>query len=453
MTWSHEHATALRSVFLALNENGVSWLVLRNYEGLPDVNRSKDIDLGIASKDITRAARVIATALAKHGFNRAFVTHFLSMHCATYFKVTESRVVSIKIDLMDGFVWRGAHVFDASKLYAGRVRHDDFYVPNHVYDGVMLLVKPLMIGAGVKPGYVDDILNASTRAPEQYRDKLRQIFGQQMGDKLWLLLEQQRFDEITSQRRSASWAAWKQAARNDFGRIVVASFKHFYLEIARRSRRRPASFLAVVGPDGVGKTTFINLLQTELARIFVKEKNDIQLAHFRPHILPNIKQLFSGKKYDVSKEEFSKPHRASPASAPSSLVRLAYYWADYLLGYWLANRRKCARGTVMIFDRYFYDFIVDPRRSRINLPTWLRILFLYLTPQPDLVFFLDCDAEVVYARKQELSKEEIQRQLNEYRKLVAVFPSRFLHLDAGRPPGEMVDIALHEMVTRLYRKI
>lgn len=452
MIWSLEHVAALRSVFHALNHSGIPWLVLRNYEGLPDLNRAKDIDLGIADKDMARAAEVIAAAMADNGFDRVFVTLFLSMHCATYFKVTETGVISVKIDLMDGFVWRGAHVFDASKLYADRVPYSDFFVPNHIDDGVMLLVKPLMIGAGVKPSYVDDILRAKNCAPEQFHLRLRQTLGDYMGDKLWRLLQQDDLEVVAHHKRDVSWAAWWQSARVSLGQTLSASFKHLYLEIARRSSSRPASFLAVVGPDGVGKTTFINLLQEELAKIFVKENNDIQLAHFRPHILPNIKQLFSGKKYDASKEEFTNPHRASPASLPSSFVRLIYYWMDYLLGYWFVNRRKSAQGRIMIFDRYFYDFIVDPRRSRINLPTWLRRLFLRLTPQPDLVFFLDCDAEIVYARKQELAKDEIQRQLNEYRKLSVDFPLRFVHLNANQAPEISCSQALRELVLRSFKR-
>jgi thymidylate kinase len=195
------------------------------------------------------------------------------------------------------------------------------------------------------------------------------------------------------------------------------------------------------------------LLKQELARILVKDSESIQVAHFRPNILPNIKQLLYGRKYDASTEEFTRPHRATPASPPSSLVRLTYYWLDYLLGYWLVYRRKCALGTVMIFDRYFYDFIVDPRRSRINLPAWVRKFFLRLTPQPDLVFFLDCDPDIVYARKQELERDEIERQLTEYRKLASKFPNRFIRLNAQQLPEVICRQALREIVRRSFTQI
>lgn len=451
--WSHEQAAALTSVFDALNQSGIPWLVLRNYEGLPEVNRSKDIDLGLEKNNMAQAEMAIRTALVHHGFDRVFTEDFQYVRCLTFFNVQGADVVSMKIDLLDGFVWRGAQLFEFDRLYASRVAYRNFFVPDAVDDGVMLWMKPLLTGGFVKERYVADIQRVSTSKPEQFRARLSHTFSHQLGDEVWPLIEHGHLEKTIPYQHRLAWAAWRKAARRNPGSTLMASMAHIYSEVARRVRRNPASFLAVAGPDGVGKTTFINLLQQELARVMVKDLDSIQVLHFRPNILPNIKELISGKNYDASTEEFSKPHRAAPASPPSSLARLVYYWADYLLGYWLVNRRKCARGTVMIFDRYFYDFIVDPRRSRINLPAWVRKFFLRLTPQPDLVLFLDCDPDIVYTRKQELERDEIERQLTEYRKLASKFPNRFIRLNAQQLPEVICRQALCEIVRRSFTQL
>lgn len=451
--WSNEQAAALASVFGALNQSGIPWLVLRNYEGLPEVNRSKDIDLGLEKKHIGQISRIITEALASHGFDRLAMDDFQYVRCLTFFNVRGADVVSMKIDLLDGFVWRGAQLFEFAQLYASRVPCRNFFVPAAVDDGVMLWMKPLLTGGFVKERYAEDIRRVSTRNPEQFRERLYRTFGHALSDEVWPLIEHGRLEATIPYQRRLAWTAWWLAARHSLVRTLTASMAHVYSEVARRSQRNPASFFAVVGPDGVGKTTFINLLQQELARIFVKDQDAIQVSHFRPSILPNIKVLIAGKKYDASSEEFNKPHRAAPASPQSSLARLVYYWTDYLLGYWLVNRRKCARGTIIIFDRYFYDFIVDPRRSRINLPAWVRNIFLRLTPEPDLVFFLDCDPDTVYGRKQELSKGEIDRQLMECRKLVEAYPRRFVRLDATQNPEVSVRQAIRELIFRHFDQL
>lgn len=55
MQWNHKHAVALQSVFEALDEQNIPWMIMRNYEGLPEVNTSKDIDIAIPRKDWKKA--------------------------------------------------------------------------------------------------------------------------------------------------------------------------------------------------------------------------------------------------------------------------------------------------------------------------------------------------------------------------------------------------------------
>lgn len=110
-------------------------------------------------------------------------------------------------------------------------------------------------------------------------------------------------------------------------------------------------------------------------------------------------------------------------------------------------------GQTYVFDRYAYDFIVDPHRSRLSLPNWVRRLFLRMIPQPDLVFFLDTSSVEIYGRKQELTLNEIERQLQAYRKLVKSDPARFVKLDASQSADSMVDIALTVICDRLFRKL
>ena len=90
---------------------------------------------------------------------------------------------------------------------------------------------------------------------------------------------------------------------------------------------------------------------------------------------------------------------------------------DYWIGYAFHIRPYLTRGTLVIFDRYFYDVIVDPKRARFAGPAWFANLSARLVPSPDLTVLLDADAELMFARKGELSVEELQRQRHAYRDL------------------------------------
>jgi thymidylate kinase len=90
------------------------------------------------------------------------------------------------------------------------------------------------------------------------------------------------------------------------------------------------------------------------------------------------------------------------------------------LGYIFVVRPKLIRSTLVVFDRYYHDLLVDPRRYRYGGPMWLARLIGKLIPQPDLWILLDAPAEVLHSRKKEVSYEETVRQRKEYLKLMSV---------------------------------
>jgi thymidylate kinase len=69
---------------------------------------------------------------------------------------------------------------------------------------------------------------------------------------------------------------------------------------------------------------------------------------------------------------------------------------------------------LLICDRYYHDLLVDPKRYRYGGPAWAAELVGKLMPQPKLWILLDAPAEVLQARKQEVTLEESARQRQEY---------------------------------------
>ena len=118
----------------------------------------------------------------------------------------------------------------------------------------------------------------------------------------------------------------------------------------------------------------------------------------------------------------------------------------------LILRKEVQYGKYTIFDRYIYDFLIDPKRSRINLSRWVRLLFTHLVIQPQIVFVLLADTEVIYKRKQELTKEEISRQLVEFKELKAL-GKRVVFIDANQDIDTMVNQATEIIMSRFLNKI
>ncbi len=99
-----------------------------------------------------------------------------------------------------------------------------------------------------------------------------------------------------------------------------------------------------------------------------------------------------------------------------SLFRLAYLTLDYVLGYWFLTRFQIAKKpNLVLFDRYAYDMVLDPRRFRMNISGRVAGWFAELVPEPDVIICLYGSPEVIASRKCELSVEETRRQVDALR--------------------------------------
>lgn len=449
--WGEAQARVARRLFAELTARGFQWAVIGNAQGLPDTNPAKDIDVIVDRHRLSEAVALLFDIAKAEGFRLVDSRRFEAMLCSEFYAVRDDGVESVKIDLMTGFVWRGAVIIDASDVARHGLDTGGVHVPDRTLNGFLVWIKPLLTGAGVKAQYRQQIMDALEGDPQEFRRIVEAKCGPRAGREVWELLRRGQIEATVPLARRLRAASWLTSLRREPAATLKAAADHLRCIVALRTRRRSISMLAVVGPDGVGKTTFIDLLRRELARILIKDPESIKVAHFRPRLLPNIKELF--RKGTTDAAEFSQPHRAAPAGRLGSLARISYYWLDYVIGYWLLVRWRSPREHVYVFDRYFYDFLVDPQRSRISLPNWVRRAFLAITPEPSLVFFLDCPADIVHQRKQELPLEEIERQMRIYRELAASHPERFIVLDARRSPAESCAAAVRGATQRLFKPI
>lgn len=445
--WTKKHAEALQEVFEALNGSGIHWLVLRNYEGLPYNNRAKDIDIGAKKSDFQKVYEIISKSLKKHEFSLFEYRKFQYAWCFTFFNVYNFPC-SIKIDIVIPFVWRGVEIVGFDELYAKKITYGNFYVPSQSYDGFMLWAKPLMTGGVIKDKYREDILRAIKSYPHEFFMLIRNKFGNKLFFKIKAFLEKGDLDQTVKYKNQMCFAGYLIGLKRHPINTILSSIEHISKEIQRRCNRPKGSMLTLLGPDGSGKSTIAEKFKEELCNIMVKDPHDVQILHFRPNILPNLKKLFSRSEYDETKEDFTSPHRANPAGLLSSFFRITYYWLDYVIGYWLFLRRHCIAGKIYVFDRYFYDFIVDPFRSRIKLSDSVRSFFLKITPKPDIAVVLYSNATTIYERKKELSLKEIERQLKIYKDIADRYQN-FYTVDTNKPIDEIVGDLSIEYIKRI----
>ena len=168
------------------------------------------------------------------------------------------------------------------------------------------------------------------------------------------------------------------------------------------------------GVDGAGKSTIIEEVRQSLQQ---KYRQKIVVLRHRPSLLPILSSFRYGKSEAEKRTREKLPRQGNNKSGISSFFRFLYYYLDYLLGQYYVYFRYTLRGYTVLYDRYYFDFIIDSRRSNIVLPKgFLRFCYTFIF-KPQVNVFLFAPAEVIYSRKQEMSINDISALTSEYKEL------------------------------------
>ena len=210
---------------------------------------------------------------------------------------------------------------------------------------------------------------------------------------------------------------------NEFDKnIIKTSFKDKILNLLRIIKRilNPTGFsIAILGPDGAGKSTVIN----EIMAIYLP---------FRRKDYFHLKPLYS-KGISSTVED---PHQFPPYSKLKSYIKLLYFVYQYNFG-WIKNIVPLKiKSSLVIFDRYYDDLLVDNKRYRYGASKTFAKFIRFFIPKPDLYFILTTDAKIIYKRKQEVPFAELERQIKGYRALAD--GKRYFNIDVNRTPDEIV---------------
>lgn len=172
------------------------------------------------------------------------------------------------------------------------------------------------------------------------------------------------------------------------------------------------------GVDGAGKTTILR----EFAQLLENEY-EVEVVEFRqrPSFLPILSSFRYGKKTAEQKATFDPPRIGTNSSRVSSYIRFFYYLADYLLGQWLVRWKYRSKKFVILYDRYFFDYIADPKRANIIINQSFALFCYRFVFKPEVNIFLYASPEVVLSRKQELDASAISELTDRYMRLFSNF--------------------------------
>ncbi len=201
--------------------------------------------------------------------------------------------------------------------------------------------------------------------------------------------------------------------------------------------KRKKILLAVIGPDGSGKSTLISGIN----RVFSDRFVHIEYFHWRPGIIPDIGVLLGKRNRFAANTIVTDPHGKKAHSQIFSLFSLLYYLSDYWFAYICGLFSGELTNRLVIFDRYSCDLWLDPKRFRIALPDWFLRYVIRFTPQPDIYLILTGDPKQIHLRKPETSTAAVADFIKKLTLFSNYLGRRGIMIDAMKPPSVVLDEA------------
>ena len=241
----------------------------------------------------------------------------------------------------------------------------------------------------------------------------------------------------------------KKQAHNNF----IVRIKHVFnyvLDCCRQFFMKTGMVITFSGVDGAGKSTVIQKVKFELEK---KMRKRVVVLRHRPSLLPILSAWIKGKKRAEENAIKALPRQGNNNSRLSSLLRFLYYLTDFIIGQFYVYVKHVSRGHIVLYDRYYFDFISDSRRSNINLPDpILKAGYMFLM-KPDLNIFLFANSKIILKRKQELDFNTINKltdsYLNLFKELRKVSSTKYITIE-NINLRDTLDIILQKTSQQLY---
>ena len=392
----------LTLILQSIDRAGIVYCVLRDAHRCEELDGGGEVDVLVLAQQLDHLARL----LAQRGFVRLPTWGQAPHHFFVYYDVATDCWLKLDVvsDIRFGRRLRVFRTSLAADCLAYREPSDGIYVASPEDELVTLLLHCLLD----KGQFAEDKcrrlgeLVQRIRRPHYVTAQIARYWpGLSWG---WIAsaVAHGEWEALLATRPIVAGALAQHHSRIGIARLVRASALRKIAHYVRLVKPY-APGIALLAPDGAGKSTIANQLRT--------------------HFFFPVDSVYMGL--------YSGPGRAHGRLRGLSGLRLiVLQWQRYLRA-----RGHQAQNHAVIFDRYTYDALL-PAASASRLARTRRWILARACPAPDLVVVLDAPGDLLFSRKKEHSARVLEQQRQAYLHLQAVLPSSVV-VDATRKPEQV----------------
>jgi len=345
----------LIKLFQLFDKQKIDYCMLRNHSMLPTSHGGSDIDILFSPSCFQKANSIIFYTARDYGgycISEIWAHRVISRSfCGRY----NNKWWGVRFDTFAYVGTNGCDILPVPHVLGRTIFYHGIRAASPADAAIIAFIKEI-IGAGqTRKNYRQLAINAFSNEKRLFTAALQSYFGPKVFERILLPLLRNKELNLRAASSALKSGYLRTKPANTVTICLIDRWHRF-----RRVFNRPGAFVAVLGTDGSGKSTIIEAIQPPLENAF---HSPVHYRHMRPNLLPSIARLFGRP---VSGGPVTEPHASKPSGFWGSLLRLFYYSLDYTFGYWIAVWPLMAKKPCLfIFDRYFQDYYIDPRRGRI----------------------------------------------------------------------------------------
>ncbi|WP_418747612.1 hypothetical protein [Frisingicoccus sp.] len=394
----------VESFYKELEQQNIKYCILRNADEV-EQGDAHDIDMTVEDGCLQIVEKILLSVAQKTGWKLHIKTgdakDKYNIKCYHLFKVVSDAkgadtIQIVHFDIFPTFTWNGYVMIDNAILIHGIDESNIYHRADPAVEAVTKLFIRLLHNGYIKTKYKKYIKETFDNNDEAVRTLLRKFLSVSIAEYVIEAVRKEKWLELEENRSKLVGDLKKHSKKNRIGQKKY---------LVKRAVSKAGIMVAFEGTDGSGKSTIINELPSVLRNSFPEDMQDYY--HWRPGFIKKENRSEDGQAIVVT-----EPHAKKPYGKVKSLIKFMFFNMDYILGYCCKVRWQIAKGHLVIFDRYYYDYYMDKIRYRLSISDEVLVFFGHLIPKPDVTFLLIGDAHVLYERKKEITVEEIQEQID-----------------------------------------
>jgi hypothetical protein len=432
----------ISEILHGLTSSGLDYCIQNGYEDMPE-SFPTDIDIfyrNATEKDldgivmnITRNCGLLVMQKVAMGYY-----HFV------YWLTPELPEPGFQLELdfqSELSKWDMPHYYLPSKLLDRKLLFKGFYIPAPIDEIIYTLLRRT-VKHNFTQRHLDVLKKDFSVNPEILAEQLRAELPNDIVDALVDIVKRNDIN-LFEQYYSLfhRYVVSESKKHNTLNKKLSQGFYNIRRMLPLRFIRPCGMDIALLSPDGGGKSTILEALKAYQ----ITGLESVERKYIRPGLFQNIGQYKPNAVPEPT--DNPDPHGRKPDGAIKSWIRFLIYLVDFTLGYFIKVVPLKWKRQLVVFDRYYYDYYVDMYRYHYSLPAWVPHFFSILIPHPDLTFILYAPAEVLYARKKELTLGETQRQCEAF-KQVAQTTKKCTLVDVNRPVKEVVEFVVKKIIEK-----